>query len=130
MLRSARTRFAAVPISWQGVWQASVALAPIADSARRNAGSGRLAWFCPTPYSSALTSKVPLRTERRILEPDSKKATVQKLTLMSVIFAAIIIAARAARLKNPQAGLKKALVQVVIYNLFYVFLLMYVVGRL
>jgi len=55
---------------------------------------------------------------------------VQKLVLMSVIFASIIIPARAARMKNPEAGLKKTLVQVAIYNLFYVFLLLYVVGRL
>ena len=49
---------------------------------------------------------------------------------MSVIFAAIIIPARAARLKSSEAGLKKALVNVAIYNLVYVFLLLYVVGRL
>ncbi len=49
---------------------------------------------------------------------------------MSVIFASIIIPARMARLKNAQVGLKKTLVQVAVYNLFYVFLLMYVVGRL
>ena len=55
---------------------------------------------------------------------------MQKLVLMSVIFASIIIAARAARIKNPQEGLKKVLVQVTLYNLFYVFLLLYVVGRL
>jgi hypothetical protein len=60
----------------------------------------------------------------------SKKATVQKLVLMSVIFASIIIAARAARMKSAHAGLKKTLVQAALYNLFYVFLLMYVVGRL
>jgi hypothetical protein len=55
---------------------------------------------------------------------------VQKLVLMSVIFASIIIAARAARMKNAEAGLKKTLVQAAIYNLVYVFLLLYVVGRL
>lgn len=55
---------------------------------------------------------------------------MQKLVLMSVIFASIIIPARAARMKNPQAGLKKVFVQVALYNLFYVFLLLYVVGRL
>lgn len=55
---------------------------------------------------------------------------MQKLVLMSVIFASIIIPARAARMKNPKAGLKKALVQIVIFNLVYVFLLMFVVNRL
>ena len=49
---------------------------------------------------------------------------------MSVIFASIIIPARAARLKSSQEGLKKALTQTAIYNLFYVFLLLYVVNRL
>lgn len=69
------------------------------------------------------------RCERNI-SSDPKKATVQKLVLMSVIFASIIIPARAARMKNAQLGLKKTLVQVALYNAFYVFLLMYVVGRL
>jgi len=49
---------------------------------------------------------------------------------MSVIIASIVIPARAARMKNPQAGLKKALRQVTIFNLVYLFMLVYVVGRL
>ncbi len=55
---------------------------------------------------------------------------MQKLVLMSVIIASIVIPARAARMKSPQAGLKKAIVQIAIFNLVYVFLLMFVVGRL
>ncbi|HEY0467183.1 MAG TPA: hypothetical protein VGC79_23445 [Polyangiaceae bacterium] len=55
---------------------------------------------------------------------------MQKLVLMSVIIASLIIPARAARMKNPEAGLKKTLVNVAIFNLVYVFLLLYVVGRL
>lgn len=55
---------------------------------------------------------------------------MQKLVLMSVIIASIVIPARAARIKNPRAGLKKVIVQVAIFNLVYLFLLNFVVGRL
>ena len=55
---------------------------------------------------------------------------MQKLVLMSVIFASIIIPARAARLKNPHEGLKKAIKQIAIFNLIYLFMLVFVVGRL
>ncbi len=79
-----------------------------------------------TRYSLGLAWAVPLLTEHQF----DRKTTVQKLVLMSVIFAAIFIPARAARIKNAEAGLKKALVQMAIYNLVYVFLLIYVVGRL
>lgn len=54
---------------------------------------------------------------------------MQKLVLLSVILASIVIPARAARLKNPRAGLKKTLVNMVIFNLVYVFLLIFVWGR-
>ena len=67
---------------------------------------------------------VPPRAEPRT------RRTVQKLVLMSVIIASIVIPARAARLKSPQAGLKKVIVQVAIFNLIYLFLLVFVVGRL
>jgi hypothetical protein len=49
---------------------------------------------------------------------------------MSVIIASIVIPARAARSKSPQAGLKSVVKQTVIFNLVYLFLLDFVVGRL
>ncbi len=55
---------------------------------------------------------------------------MQKLVLMSVILASIIIPARAARVENPEAGLRKVLKQATIFNLIYLFMLVYVVGRL
>lgn len=64
-------------------------------------------------------------------ERDPAKTThVQKLALMSVIIASIVIPARAARMKSPQAGLKKVVKQITLFNLFYLFLLVFVVGRL
>jgi hypothetical protein len=49
---------------------------------------------------------------------------------MSVIIASIVIPARAARMKSAPAGLKAVLKQVLIFNLIYLFMLMFVVGRL
>jgi hypothetical protein len=61
---------------------------------------------------------------------NSQNTTVQKLVLMSVIIASIVIPAHAARLPDPRVGLKKVVVQVAIFNLVYLFLLNFVVGRL
>jgi len=55
---------------------------------------------------------------------------MQKLVLMSVIIASVVIPARAARLQSARAGLKQTLVRTAIFNLIYLFLLMFVVGRL
>ena len=55
---------------------------------------------------------------------------MQKLVLMSVIIASIVIPARAARMKDPRAGLKKTIIQIAIFNLFYLFLLVFVVSKL
>jgi hypothetical protein len=53
-----------------------------------------------------------------------------KLLLLSIIFATIALPARAARLKNPKLGLKKTVTWLIAFNLFYVFALMYIFGRL
>jgi len=55
---------------------------------------------------------------------------VKKLILLSVIFASIAIPARAARMKDGRAGLKKALVQMAIFDAVYLILLTQVWGRL
>ncbi len=48
---------------------------------------------------------------------------------MSVIIASIVIPARAARVKSARAGLKQVITQITIFNLVYLFLLVYVVSR-
>lgn len=55
---------------------------------------------------------------------------MQKFMLLSVIFASIAIPVRAAKAKNPAAGLKKALVQSMIFNAIYLFALYFIWGRL
>ena len=46
-----------------------------------------------------------------------------KLLLISIILGPIVLPARAAHIKNPQAGLRKALIWVSVFNLCYVILL-------
>jgi hypothetical protein len=48
---------------------------------------------------------------------------VKKLILLSVIIASIALPARAARAKDAKAGLKKALIHVVIFEFIYVILI-------
>ena len=49
-----------------------------------------------------------------------------KLILLSLLFAMIGIPARAAREKNPHVGLRKVVVQMLIFEALYVFALKYV----
>jgi hypothetical protein len=55
---------------------------------------------------------------------------MKKFLLLSVIFASIAIPVRAAKAKNPQVGLKKTLIQAAVFNLIYLFALMYIWHRL
>lgn len=48
---------------------------------------------------------------------------MKKLILLSVIIAAIAIPARASKMKDGRAGLKKTLVQAVIFNIIYLILI-------
>ena len=50
---------------------------------------------------------------------------MQKLVLLSVILASIVIPARAARMKNARAGLRKTLVNMAIFALMYALLAMF-----
>jgi Na+/H+ antiporter NhaA len=54
---------------------------------------------------------------------------MQKLVLLSVIIASLVIPIRATNAKNPVKGLKRALGQMVVFGLIYLFLLMYVWAR-
>jgi hypothetical protein len=53
-----------------------------------------------------------------------------KLTLIMILFVSIIIPARAAADPNPRRGLKKALVQMTIFNLIYVLAVTFLYPRL
>lgn len=55
---------------------------------------------------------------------------MKKLILLSVVLASIAIPARVARLKNGQAALRKALLQMLLFDVIYVVLLLYVWPRL
>jgi hypothetical protein len=54
---------------------------------------------------------------------------MSKLILISMIFATIAIPARAARQKNPGKGLKAAIIQTLIFDVFYAFALVFLWGR-
>ncbi len=53
-----------------------------------------------------------------------------KMVLISILFLSIIIPARAAQAKDPRKGLKKALIQMAVFNLIYVLALTYLYPRL
>jgi hypothetical protein len=55
---------------------------------------------------------------------------VKKIALLSIIFAAIAIPVRAARAKNARQGFRKVVWQTLLFNLFYVFVLVVLWGRL
>jgi hypothetical protein len=54
---------------------------------------------------------------------------VSKFLLISILVASIAVPARAARTKDPRAALKKAVVNVLIFNAIYWFFLMFLWGR-
>lgn len=55
---------------------------------------------------------------------------MKKFILLSVILAAIVIPARAARNKDARLGLKKTLIHMALFNLVYLFLILFVWNRL
>ena len=57
-------------------------------------------------------------------------STSAKLVLLSILLMSIVIPARAAAAKDPRKGLKRALVQMTIFNLFYVLAVTYIFPRL
>jgi hypothetical protein len=54
---------------------------------------------------------------------------MSKLILMSIIIATVVIPTRAAREKNPRNGLRKAVVQMLLFEAFYLFALRFLYGR-
>ena len=55
---------------------------------------------------------------------------VKKLALLSIIIASIVIPVRAARLKNPRIGYRRMITQMLLFNIFYVFVLVVLWGRM
>jgi hypothetical protein len=53
-----------------------------------------------------------------------------KMLLLSILFASILIPARAAMLKDPRLGLRKALINMALFNVFYVIALRFIYPRL
>jgi F0F1-type ATP synthase membrane subunit c/vacuolar-type H+-ATPase subunit K len=54
---------------------------------------------------------------------------MSKLILMSILIGMIGIPARAARAKNPRKALKSLIVQMLLFEAFYLFALSYLYGR-
>lgn len=54
---------------------------------------------------------------------------MSKLILMSILIGMIGIPARAAREKNPRKAVKRVIVQMLIFDAFYLFALSYLYGR-
>lgn len=55
---------------------------------------------------------------------------MQKLLLMSVLIATIVLPVRASRMKSPRLGFKKFVVQMLMYEAFYVFAVRFVYPHL
>ena len=55
---------------------------------------------------------------------------MSKALLLSIVFAMVALPARAAREKDARKGLRKALLYLALFNLFYLFNLMFLYGRL
>ena len=55
---------------------------------------------------------------------------MKKVLLLSILVGPLILAARTARAKNPQQSFRKFLVQLVVFNVFYMVMLTMVWSRL
>lgn len=55
---------------------------------------------------------------------------MSKLILLSIVIATIAVPARAANHPNPRLGLRKAIIWMLYFELFYVFALMFLFGRI
>jgi hypothetical protein len=77
-------------------------------------------------------TKSAARCDRRASEARRIDAMTMsaKMVLISILFLSIIIPARAAQTKDPKKGLKKALIQMAIFNLIYVLALTFLYPRL
>jgi hypothetical protein len=54
---------------------------------------------------------------------------MSKLLLLSIVIATIALPARAANISNPRKGLRKIILWMLLFELFYAFALLFLVGR-
>ena len=54
---------------------------------------------------------------------------ISKIILLSILFMSIALPARAARAKNPKKGLRQTILYMFLFNLFYLFSLIFLYGR-
>jgi hypothetical protein len=52
-----------------------------------------------------------------------------KLFLLSIVLAPIVLPLRAARAKNARKGFRKTMIQMALFNVFYLFVLLFIYGR-
>jgi hypothetical protein len=52
-----------------------------------------------------------------------------KLFLLSIVFAPIVLPLRAARAKNARKGFRKTIIHMALFNVFYLFVLLFIYGR-
>jgi hypothetical protein len=55
---------------------------------------------------------------------------MSKVLLLSIMIAIIALPARAANLANSRQGMRKAIIWMLFFELFYVFALMFLIGRI
>jgi hypothetical protein len=56
-------------------------------------------------------------------------SAMSKIILLSIVFMSIALPARAAREKNAKKGLRKTILYMFLFNLFYLFSLLFLYGR-
>jgi hypothetical protein len=55
---------------------------------------------------------------------------MSKLLLLSILIASIALPAKAARERNPRKGLRKTILYMLLFNVFYLFGLLFLYGRI
>lgn len=70
-----------------------------------------------------------LRSRRAFQYTWNARFAMKKLLLLSVIIASIAIPVRLAAAKNPRKALRKVLIQAAVFNLFYLFALVFLWAR-
>jgi hypothetical protein len=58
-----------------------------------------------------------------------RESQLGKLFLLSIVLAPIVLPLRAARAKNARKGFRKTIIQMALFNVFYLFVLLFIYGR-
>ena len=67
--------------------------------------------------------------ERGFRAAPSRERQLGKLFLLSIVLAPIVLPLRAARAKNARKGFRKTVIQMALFNVFYLFVLLFIYGR-